>query len=75
MGTFKLLSCVWLYPSNQLNWNLSAIRRATPLFKIKEFNISQDLPVPPSQYSLTESMPEELLAKANIVWIFSHESH
>lgn len=67
MGILMLYSCVWLYLSNQLNWNLSAIRRATPLFMIKEFNKSQDLPVPPSQYKLTESMRQELLAKANIV--------
>lgn len=50
MGLFMLFSCVWLYLSNQLIWNLSAIRRTTPLFIIKEFNKSQDLPVLPSQY-------------------------
>lgn len=50
MGLFMLFSCVWLYLSNQLNWNLSATRLATLLLIIKEFNKSQDLPVLPSQY-------------------------
>jgi hypothetical protein len=47
-------------------------QRPDPLSRV---NLCQDLPVPTSRYKLTKYKRQELLAKANMIWVYSCESH